>query len=435
MDLSPDQEHALTAMLRFADNPDRDVLTLGGYAGCGKTTIVSEFAQRFRGLVAYAAFTGRAASILKRKFGAIGIKTTRKSHREGAEETDYSCDFGGRHKGPAFCDTIHRLLKRPVFETKTDPETKEVIQTGRLIGWTELEELDRDYDIIVVDEASMIDDDLLLSLKRHGCPILAVGDHGQLPPVRATGSLMRNPDLRLEKIHRQAAGNPILDLAEKVRTTGWILDTRPSPPAITFRKKSDIRAVLREAYAGLSPRETLSVATICWMNKSRVLLNALTREARGINQCMPVAGETLICLRNQAPVFNGMRGIVTEDAHPYAEHRPWVLATSIEFPDEEIAAQRHYICGPQLGRTKTFDALDELQAVNKNIKNVESAGEYFDFGYALTCHKAQGSQFDHVILWLDRQQSPGESDWHRWCYTAVTRAAKRITIMGTPWVR
>jgi ATP-dependent exoDNAse (exonuclease V) alpha subunit len=58
-------------------------------------------------------------------------------------------------------------------------------------------------------------------------------------------------------------------------------------------------------------------------------------------------------------------------------------------------------------------------------------GDLFDFGYALTVHKAQGSSADTVLLFEERNQHMSDDDWRRWLYTAVTRAERQLYIIGS----
>ena len=193
--------------------------TCGGFAGVGKSSLLRRLLKVPPGPfnispVAYCCYTGRASSVLSSPGSSRPHVSRRQVERCGAGKA-----LTGRFKNlfysasspeadMPYCGTIHRLLYRPVIHDKTE-ELKR--------GWVKRDELDRKYKLIIVDEASMVSDDLLRDLQFHGAPILAVGDHGQLPPVMASGDLMQKPMLRLEKIHRQAEGSPIIRLAHWVR--------------------------------------------------------------------------------------------------------------------------------------------------------------------------------------------------------------------------
>jgi exodeoxyribonuclease-5 len=408
---------------------------MGGYAGTGKTTLLSVFATEADCLIAFVAFTGKASSVLSRKLQAAGIATTNKILT--AKEKRDGADFGGRH----FCGTIHSLIYRPC--PCTEPRKKgeapvkrpcEICHEKRFSLRTEL---DRAYDLIVVDEASMVSDDMLADIRRFDLPILAVGDHGQLPPVSGTGSLMQRPDIRLERIHRQAEGNPIIALSKAIRETGDY-DTRFADGArVRFGSLRDIpREVEARFKRGMTRDALFDSALICYTNKRRVGLNGLARKARALRG-PPAASELVVCLRNQKSfgVFNGMRGYLLADSaqvvpkDPNADPTPWLYRASIEFPEEGLAAQDFRMCGLQFNRDKTFKDPDEARDESGiEAYSWDMLGSLFDFGYAMTCHKSQGSGWPDVLVvsetfGMDREASM------RWKYTAVTRSAERLTVL------
>lgn len=390
------------------------ILTVGGYAGTGKTSILGVFAAETKLLVAYVTYTGRASSVLQRKLAASRVKTTTLTRAPNEDHFDsrYQDPDLSETSGPSFVGTLHRLLYIPVI----DPRTEE------LKGWRKRDALDRKYDLIVVDEASMVGDAMLEDLRRHNTPILAVGDHGQLPPVMDSGELMQNPDLRLEKIHRQARDNPIIALSRGVRLTGLIKDKHVDGKHVVRAKKSEIEKVLHAAYKKHKP---LDVGVLCWMNKTRIRLNGSARSTLK-RKGAPTKGELVLCLKNTPPIYNGMRGVLTEDGTPEA----WHLHAMVEFPEEGLTAQPVTMCGAQFNRERVFQSVEEMNARGLDVDTFSEAGSMYDFGYALTVHKSQGSQFKHVIFYVDRPVQPHDEDWRRFAYTAVTRAAETLTVVS-----
>ena len=431
-DLSPDQAEVYEAVQDWASDPSsKDVITIGGLAGTGKTTLLSVFAANTDLLIAYVTFTGRASSILARKLKAAGAAITDKVCPPPGMKVNPAKPAHAIYdpsltptSGPAFVGTIHRLLYRPVIDTVTE----------ELSGWTKRHTLDRQYDLIVIDEASMVGASMLADLKAHGVPIMAVGDHGQLPPVMDAGDLMKAPDLVLEKIHRQALGNPIIHLAHTIRQTGLFDKALADDPQrrVVFRPKTAVREVIIGALCAVRPHEPegtpLDIGILCWTNKSRVKLNVMARNALGISG-PPHAGEVVIALRNKPPIYNGMRGVLTTQATLVGPDYPWIIAADIKFPDEGLPPERHEMCGPQFCREKTFASVEELNARGINVRSMAGGGELYDFGYCLTAHKSQGSQFVHAIVYVDRPVKPDDEDWRRWAYTATTRACQRLTVI------
>ena len=104
------------------------------------------------------------------------------------------------------------------------------------------------------------------------------------------------------------------------------------------------------------------------------------------------------------------------------------LQGSVEFPEDEIAAHPYTMLAQQFGREKTFSSSEELSK-ETGLHSFSMAGSLFDFGYAMTVHKMQGSQFDDLVVCAERPGPVGEEDWRKWCYTAVTRAASKLTVL------
>lgn len=454
--LSPDQLRVYESIVRWAEDP-RGVLTVGGYAGTGKSTLLGIFASDTRKRVAYVAYTGRASSVLQRKLKTQGVKVT-----------------GFDNVSKATVGTLHQLLYVPV----TNEETEE------LHGFSKRGPIKSRFDLIVIDEASMVGGHMLGDIMEHQVPVLAVGDHGQLPPVQDSGELMKTPELRLEKIHRQAEGNPIIKLSQIIRETG-----RLDRSLCSFRRKFEIDDVLRDAFAGVNP---LEVGVLCWTNRMRIWLNEKIRRVLGHEGPLPRAGEILMCLKNDPPIYNGMRGVLQTDT--VVGSNPWLIDAEIAFPEEGLSTEHVAMSAVAFNRERIFQTLEDLQraivaanfipeewvtakkaevaldqwkrhpmcaletdhkpgvpgcnlcdivrgrdisteeatwlACTSKVKNFSSAGHPYDFGYAMTVHKSQGSQFKHVIFFLDRAEKPLEEDWRRFAYTAVTRASERLTVIA-----
>lgn len=387
--LSPDQTVVLDQVMAWIRDGDRPYLTLGGLAGTGKTTLVSVLANEMdASKIAFAAFTGKAASVLARKLRAAGVRMPN-------------------------CSTLHRLMYKPLFDD------------GQVVGWEKVDALG--VKLVVVDEASMLSTELWNDLCSFGVPILAVGDHGQLPPVGDNPGLMAAPHLRLEQIHRQAAGNPIIGLAHHVRQGGSVRSARidPRDARVAFAR-SALDAVELLGGIEMLRQKPLEVGAICGRNATRMRLNEAIRAKFGFGGPVPDPGEVVICLRNFPPIFNGLRGVFREPTGlpPYDVTKFGVFKGAIELPDDNLLFDGDINCH-QFGREKTFGSTKEIPGEPSNHRQ---AGTLWDFGYGLTCHKAQGSQFDQCVVLSG--DSFGDSDTRkRWLYTAVTRAAERLVLI------
>jgi exodeoxyribonuclease-5 len=488
-DLSDDQRYAYDHIIGWMRHDSgSSVLTLGGYAGSGKSTLVSLVAEQVD-RPAFVAYTGKASSVLKRKLAQAGVETIgAQPRKDGQRSLDER----------PFCGTIHSLIYRPcdcrepkIVETRKpcpkdgcgaetlwlneqstcaaghvgavkNAKAFEAIKSKKTFVYAEKDEdgrckhcggkewlrrdvLDRDYGLIIVDEASMVDDMMLRDLKEYSVPILAVGDHGQLPPVGGAGSLMRSPQLRLEKIHRQAEGNPIVALSKMIREEGRLPNELPGD-AVRFGRLRFKDSILEERYTDASPARLLEMGLACYTNRRRVGLNLDVRRIRGTARYgreLPRKGEHVVCLRNQKgkngapPIYNGMRGVMASDALPKEiknsrgekiNESETQLIGSVAFPEDGIDARDYEMLRNQFNRDKTYQSPEELER-ETGLHSFGMAGSLFDFGYAMTVHKMQGSQYDDLAVCVERPGPVGDEDWRRWLYTATTRAAKKLTIL------
>lgn len=439
--LSNDQRAAYDSIMHWVDDGSGELLSLGGYAGSGKSTLVSLVANNIE-LPAFCAFTGKATSVLRRKLRTAGTETVVAQR--------YKNDLPPSTK--PFCGTIHQLIYA-ACECREPEVVEDIDENGKTMrtfiypekdengdcvqcggeGWHRREALDRRYGLIIVDEASMVDDSMLADLRGYGVPILAVGDHGQLPPVRGIGSLMKEPNLRLEQIHRQAEGNPIIALSKMVREEGRLpnVTMNGSDDAVRFFGLQYVEDIVRDRYESASAERLLEMGLACYTNRRRLGLNEAVRRARGTAGIAPRKGEHVICLRNmgkgRATVANGMRGVLTSDVMD-VEGRETHVAGSVAFPEDGIEARPYEMLAAQFGREKTFQFVEELVA-ETGLRSFSSAGALFDFGYAMTVHKMQGSQFDDLVVCAERGGYMTNEDWKRWLYTAVTRASKKLTVL------
>ena len=150
-----------------------------------------------------------------------------------------------------------------------------------------------------------------------------------------------------------------------------------------------------------------------------------------------------MCLRNQKgkngapPIYNGMRGVLISDATPKMiknsrseeiSESETQLMGSVAFPEDGIDAREYEMLRNQFGRDKTYQSPEELER-ETGLFSFGMAGSLFDFGYAMTVHKMQGSQYDDLVVCAERPGPVSDEDWRRWLYTAVTRAASKLTVL------
>jgi len=374
MQFSTQQDEALKAVARWLKEPKSQVFRLFGYAGTGKTTLARHFAEEVDGDVLFAAFTGKAAQVL-------------------------------RSRGASNAKTIHSLIYRPKGEEEVEDEVTGKTSVSPMFSINRQSPVAK-AKLIVIDECSMVDEALGRDLLSFGTKVLVLGDPGQLPPVSGGGFFTeQEPDYLLTEIHRQARDNPIIQLAMQVREGKEIMHGDYGTAQIIGRND-----VTQEMVLGA---DQVLVGT----NKTRKRYNLRLRELKGFPTGYPAAGDKLVCLRNDQVkgLLNGSLWQVMSSSKETA--KPGInLLVRPEDDDMDRGAAKI-----KLLKAAFEDVDGELPW------SMRKRYDEFDYGYALTVHKAQGSQWNNVVLfdesWAFRDTR------ERWLYTAITRAAETITIV------
>jgi exodeoxyribonuclease V len=361
---TPHQDAALTAASDWFKSArgSASIFRLFGYAGTGKTTLAKHLAEGVDGKVLFAAFTGKAACVMRSKGcpSASTIHSLIYKARESGEET------------PSF-DLWHEA---PASKAK----------------------------LIIIDECSMVDAELARDLMSFDVPLLVLGDPAQLPPIQGGGFFTdAEPDAMLTEVHRQAQDDPIVRLSMEIRAGNRLAHGQYGETQVVRR-------------ADLDPKRVLDAdQVLVGRNVTRRAYNARLRERRGFAEALPMAGDKLVCLRNnrRKGLFNGGLWVVKEA--PKARRQ--ILKMQIK-PDEDLG-----------GRTIKVSVRPECftGAIEQFEWPQRKPYDEFDFGYVLTVHKAQGSQWDDVVLF--DESAAFQDNRERWLYTGVTRAAKRLTVV------
>lgn len=364
---------------------------IAGYAGTGKSTLVHFIIDALHipeDSVCYATFTGKAAEVL-------------------------------RKKGNKNAMTLHRLL----YNNIPKPDGTFYRRPKENL----------DYDLVVIDEISMVPGKFIELLFSYNCHVICLGDPYQLPPIdkNDANTLLDNPHIFLDEIMRQEAESEIIQLTMKIRN---------GEPIEPFDGK-DIKVIRKsELNTGmLQWADEIITST----NATRAIINRQVRELNGFSGPLQ-SGEKVICLKNYwddtsingDALVNGLTGITEQCWDSYIS-LPYFVTKPI----------RHF-------ETKRFN----LRVDNDVFKNIEcdkslietgrkccdnklawKLGKYktkygnlvpreFDFGYAITCHKAQGSEWDKVLVIEEKFPFPKE-EHNRWLYTACTRASEKLVLV------
>ncbi|PQA86128.1 ATP-dependent DNA helicase [Hyphococcus luteus] len=362
MKWSPQQDDALVAVERWRKAGESQVFRLFGFAGAGKTTLARHIAENAGGEVAFAAFTGKAAHVMRQK-GCVGATT------------------------------IHSLIYRP---SRADEEDE-----GEPSFTIRHDAPAADADLIVIDECSMVDEDLGKDLLSFNKPVLVLGDPAQLPPVKGGGFFTEgDPDFMLTEIHRQAADNPIIRLSMAIRE-GESFDEQSEECRVISKRDVQTEEIME------------ADQILVGANRTRKRYNDRLRELHGHAADTPEAGEKLVCLRNNKKkgLLNGGLWTVERTMKPKGGRVRFAVR-----PEEGGKAVT--VTVPRGFFTEGPETVPWLQ---------RKGADEFDYGYALTVHKAQGSQWDNVVLFDESYMF--REHGARWLYTGVTRAAERLTLV------
>lgn len=416
MEWGPEQDRALKAVAEWLADDDRQVFRLFGYAGTGKTTLARHLAEGVDGTVLFGAFTGKAAHVLRTKgcAGASTIHSMIYNSRDKSRERLAALEA-------ALAEEIMTLRHEPDMRTISQEQQDELIEQipkvrelrasiaaerksmARPVFTLNSQSEVKNAALVVIDECSMVDGQMGEDLLSFGTKILVLGDPAQLPPVGGAGFFTEGvrPDVMLTEIHRQAADNPIIAMATRVR------EQQPlSLGSYGSSKVIDLGDVLRE--------EVMAADQILvGKNKTRRVYNQRVRLLRRHESLYPEESERLVCLRNnhEKGLLNGATYLVDVVGDVEDEKIYLSLSSTDGGSPVDVCAHTHYFTGSE----------ESLHWTEKK------GAEEFDYGYAMTTHKAQGSQWNDVYLFDESYCF--RADRHRWLYTAITRAAEKVTIV------
>lgn len=385
MILTDDQVSALGRVAAFLEDPGKQVFTLCGYAGTGKTTLVHKLVELVPGgidAVRIMAPTNKAVSVLRRKGFDKAI-------------------------------TLHQFLYHPI--TCLDPQTHGFeCECAETLSWDPKIPESAGLRLLVVDEASMVEEDITLDLLDIGIKVLAIGDSFQLPPISSDSSLLdvnQAPDALLQAVCRQTDGSPVLDLATRIRNReqlprGWnggsfITSSSRDLPYVTDYE---------------------NIQVIVATHKDRHYQNSAIRHAIGRRGWEPEPGDRILCRRTSRK-YRLIKGEMYRVLGVRLESQQTFQLVVVE----DIP-----------GATKTrqisvwswlFEGESGLRRYEELSSRQKKEAQEFWHGYAITAHAAQGSEWDYVIVYDGSWKFPlGKMDRHRWCYTAITRAREQVLL-------
>lgn len=352
---------------------------IAGYAGTGKSTLVKFLISELgieNKYIAYACFTGKAALVLQQK-GQDAV-------------------------------TLHKLLYKSY--KKKDGTFAHIPK----------EELDFPYKLIVIDEVSMCPKHIWEQALKHDVHIIALGDPFQLPPIGEDNGILANPHIFLDEVMRQALESDIIKLS---------MDIRSGKP-LQLMNGNDVKVISRNQV--VSGMYTWADQIICGKNATRRLVNNQMRTLLGYG-AEPQDGDKIICLKNYwdinnesgDPLINGMIGTL-KDVRLGQDQG--ILGRDFKanfIPDFTEDGMENLSIDYKLMTQGNPTFAKDAKPMFRGGKKVPFPME-FDYGYCVTCHKAQGSQFNKVLLF---EEVLNRESHARWLYTAITRAVEKIVIV------
>lgn len=348
----------------------KQVFFLAGYAGTGKTSLAKHIAEQCGGQhrVVFIAPTGKAASRL-------------------------------RQKGCKYAKTMHQFI----YNVRGEDEDGDPIFIGKGA-------IDEKPVLIVLDEGSMVSDYDLRQLTSYNIAVLALGDLGQVPPVKAASALKpENVDHLLEQIERQGAESNI------IRASMFVRQGKRLP----VRSYDDVKVIQGEpSDADLLAHAGEDGQAICSFNSTRQALNRRFRKLLGFTGDIPQVGEKVVCTFNQ-------------HGHGFMNGEQGIVLNYVDIPDEDKEDEDN---GKLLVRIKSLTdgrerqvkfnpaSFDRSEDIRKEAyRNIGG----FDYGYALTVHKSQGSEWPRVLVVEEIMRG---NDYSKMMYTAITRAQEHLTV-------
>ena len=390
MILTNKQEEGLKiAIERYKHN--EKYTCIAGYAGTGKSTLV-QFIIMALGLhpdqVAYIAYTGKASLVLQSK----GCPNAQTAHRLLYQSYP-------RHDG-----TFYHKPRRPLPP----------------------------YKLIIIDEVSMLPSEMWELLLSHNIHVIALGDPGQLPPIGTPNGVLDKPHIFLDEIMRQAQESEIIRLT---------MDIRAGKPLQSF-KGNEIQVLEPGELVG--GMYTWADQVIVATNATRMRVNQQMRKMiHDVDNPEPIVGDKVICLKNYWDVVNEVGDCLVNGSIGYIKgfqiddkYSNWLTKhLTVDFLTEnytDLDVETKILDPMFYGLNMDYKLLTEGEpTVNKNnfrkfpaiIRPLE-----YDYGYAITCWKSQGSEYNKVLLFEEGFPFTKE-DHIKYLYTGATRASDKLVII------
>lgn len=392
MELTSKQRIGLDLAIQKYKNKEKFIV-ISGYAGSGKSTLVRFIIEALEipeEEICYCAFTGKAAEVLRKKGNPNSL-------------------------------TLHKLL----YENYPRKDGT----------FYRRPKLSLEYKVVVVDEISMAPKEMVDLLLKFPVFCIFLGDPFQLPPIckDTDNGLLEHPDVFLDEIMRQAAESEIIQLTMKIR----------NHQPISYFKGKEVMVIPKSEL--LTGHLTWADMIICGTNNQRLTTNKEMRKILGYEKDIE-EGEKVIVKRNYwdclnfdfEPLVNGSVGYINNIRESYAVIPKYIKNLDNYFIESFNANFRPEVGSiyPEFKFDKRF-LIEEVSDITPQIEYQIRRNTFLEipdiplrmtYGYAITCHSAQGSQWDKVLV-LEEKFPYDKEEHARWLYTACTRPAQKLVLV------
>lgn len=463
--LNDNQMEAFKAIQKFIDHPAADTFILKGYAGTGKTFLMQYLAkwlEEKKHKFSLLASTGRAAAVLRGKTGL----TTKTVH---SELYHFSKVDGADADLPddAPIDQHSPLIMLFSLRAPDDGKKIYIIDESSMLS----SEMSEDETTVLFGSGNLLED-FFSAIGNN--KIIFVGDPGQLPPVKQVFSPALEMEwlakqkrtavsVTLEKIERNDPDNDILILASAVRNLGLEKDL-PLYPKLPASKMNNVTIHLsdKELFENYVTRfkEVGADGTIAIARSNRMVNSinrAVRRELFG-DLDLPVGkNDVLLVIHNNyaVPLANGDFVAVIELGEKVVQAGLYFQKVKIKAllsgTEHDMFISLDILYGKETNFTKgqlkmlmtDFNRRIKKKGIEVNSDDYRDAmmsDPYLNclrskFGYAVTCHKAQGGEWNDVFLFLEKSMyAMNREELIRWWYTAITRTRKHLHLSNNWWI-
>lgn len=397
MVLTKKQEEARKLAVEWWNSNSKEPFVITGYAGTGKSTTVNTIIESI-GLdpnneVSFVTFTGKAASVLTKK----------------------GC----------FATTIHKLIYDPIIDEDTNDVT-----------FILKDSLPKELKLIVIDEISMVSEDIYKDLCKFNIRIMALGDPMQLQPVSGkVCELVYKSNILLDEVMRQALDNPILYLATKARNKEFIRVGSYGENVKVINGDN----IKLEYFSNADQIIAGKNNTVSKMN------TFYRREILGIDTLLPQNNEKLICLRNNwqlevaengisQPLVNGLTGYCTNLHGNNSNLETFKLDFRPDYFNEKnfsnVIVDKLYFTDKIKDDNEIYGQYDKYKEIlyhRKNFTDLTTTKiNKFTYGYCITCHKMQGSEVNKLLFF---NEFLSRDIYWNFLYTGITRAKEELILV------